>query len=91
MRGKTARRLRPRHEPSCSYACRVFYRNRHPSGGDALLVVEVGDTERNPREKMRAQPDAPIAISRGQQTVAFEDVSFAVEDVFAGLVWTTNQ
>ena len=38
-----------------------------------------------------AQPDEPIAISRGQETVAFEDVSFAVKDVFAGLVWTTNQ
>jgi len=30
------------------------YATRHPNGGDALLVIEVSDTERNPREKMRA-------------------------------------
>jgi len=37
--------LRSRHD---SYA------TRHPNGDDALLVIEVSDTERNPREKMRA-------------------------------------
>jgi Uma2 family endonuclease len=31
-----------------------FYSTRHPNGGDAPLVIEVGDSERNPREKMRA-------------------------------------
>jgi Uma2 family endonuclease len=31
-----------------------FYATAHPNGGDARLVIEVGDTERNPREKMRA-------------------------------------
>jgi Uma2 family endonuclease len=30
------------------------YATRHPDGSDALLVIEVSDTERNPREKMRA-------------------------------------
>ncbi len=30
-----------------------YYKTRHPNGGDASLVIEVGDTERNPREKMR--------------------------------------
>jgi Uma2 family endonuclease len=31
-----------------------YYATSHPNGGDAALVIEVGDTERNPREKMRA-------------------------------------
>jgi Uma2 family endonuclease len=31
-----------------------YYATSHPNGGDARLVIEVGDTERNPREKMRA-------------------------------------
>jgi hypothetical protein len=31
-----------------------YYARAHPHGGDADLVIEVGDTERNPREKMRA-------------------------------------
>ena len=31
-----------------------FYAMAHPNGGDAALVIEVGDTERNPRVKMRA-------------------------------------
>jgi Uma2 family endonuclease len=31
-----------------------YYATSHPNGGAALLVIEVGDTERNPREKMRA-------------------------------------
>jgi Uma2 family endonuclease len=30
-----------------------YYGALHPNGGDALLVIEVGDTERNPREKIR--------------------------------------
>jgi Uma2 family endonuclease len=30
-----------------------FYATRQPTGADAHLVIEVGDTERNPREKMR--------------------------------------
>jgi Uma2 family endonuclease len=30
-----------------------FYAASHPTGSDALLVIEVSDTERNPREKMR--------------------------------------
>jgi len=30
------------------------YATRHPNGGDTLLVIEVSDTERNPRDKMRA-------------------------------------
>jgi hypothetical protein len=30
-----------------------FYLTRHPNGGDAALVIEVGDTERNPQEKLR--------------------------------------
>jgi Uma2 family endonuclease len=29
-----------------------YYATSHPNGGDAHLVIEVGDTERNPREKM---------------------------------------
>jgi Uma2 family endonuclease len=29
-----------------------FYGERHPSGADAALIIEVGDTERKPREKM---------------------------------------
>ena len=29
-----------------------YYATSHPSGIDSLLVIEVGDTERNPREKM---------------------------------------
>jgi Uma2 family endonuclease len=29
-----------------------YYTGSHPNGGDAALVIEVGDTERNPREKM---------------------------------------
>jgi Uma2 family endonuclease len=31
-----------------------YYARSHPNGGDAALVIEVGDTERNPREKMPA-------------------------------------
>jgi Uma2 family endonuclease len=31
-----------------------YYATAHPNGRDALLVIEVGDTERNPRGKMRA-------------------------------------
>jgi Uma2 family endonuclease len=31
-----------------------YYARAHPNGGAADLVIEVGDTERNPREKMRA-------------------------------------
>jgi Uma2 family endonuclease len=31
-----------------------YYTATHPNGGDALLIIEVGDSERNPREKMRA-------------------------------------
>jgi Uma2 family endonuclease len=31
-----------------------YYRMSHPNGGDAALVIEVADTERNPREKMRS-------------------------------------
>jgi Uma2 family endonuclease len=30
-----------------------YYGTSHPNGGDAALVIEVGDTERNPREKTR--------------------------------------
>jgi Uma2 family endonuclease len=30
-----------------------YYKTRHPNGGDTALVIEVGDTERNPRKKMR--------------------------------------
>lgn len=30
-----------------------YYSTRHPNGSDAALVIEVGDTERNPQEKMR--------------------------------------
>lgn len=30
-----------------------YYRTSHPNGGDTALVIEVGDTERNPPEKMR--------------------------------------
>jgi Uma2 family endonuclease len=30
-----------------------YYGMSHPNGGDTYLVVEVGDTERKPREKMR--------------------------------------
>jgi Uma2 family endonuclease len=29
-----------------------YYSARHPNGGDTLLVIEVGDTERNPQAKM---------------------------------------
>jgi Uma2 family endonuclease len=29
-----------------------YYATSHPNGSDAHLIVEVGDTERNPREKM---------------------------------------
>lgn len=29
-----------------------YYATSHPNGSDAHLVIEVGDTERNPREKM---------------------------------------
>jgi Uma2 family endonuclease len=29
-----------------------YYATAQPNGGDAALVIEVGDTERNPREKM---------------------------------------
>jgi Uma2 family endonuclease len=29
-----------------------YYGASHPNGGDAALVIEVGDTERKPREKM---------------------------------------
>jgi Uma2 family endonuclease len=29
-----------------------YYATSHPNGGDAHLVIEVGDAERNPREKM---------------------------------------
>ena len=31
-----------------------YYGASHPTGADAQLVIEVGDTERKPREKMRA-------------------------------------
>lgn len=31
-----------------------YYGAAHPCGADAKLVIEVGDTERKPREKMRA-------------------------------------
>jgi hypothetical protein len=31
-----------------------YYAKAHPNGGDAGLVIEVGDSERNPRGKMRA-------------------------------------
>ena len=31
-----------------------YYAKAHPNGGDAALVIEAGDSERNPREKMRA-------------------------------------
>jgi Uma2 family endonuclease len=31
-----------------------YYATSHPTGDDAALVIEVGDSERNPREKMRA-------------------------------------
>jgi len=31
-----------------------YYATSHPNGGDAALVIEVGDTERNPRGKMCA-------------------------------------
>jgi Uma2 family endonuclease len=31
-----------------------YYVKAHPNGGDAALVIEVGDSERNLREKMRA-------------------------------------
>jgi len=30
-----------------------YYSTRHPNGSDAELVIEVGDTERNPQAKMR--------------------------------------
>jgi Uma2 family endonuclease len=30
-----------------------YYSTRHPNGGDAALVIEIGDTERNGRDKMR--------------------------------------
>lgn len=30
-----------------------YYSMHHPNGGDAALVIEVGDTERNPQAKMR--------------------------------------
>jgi Uma2 family endonuclease len=30
-----------------------YYKASHPNRSDALLVIEVGDTERNPHEKMR--------------------------------------
>ncbi len=30
------------------------YATRHPDGSDVLLVIEVSDAERNPRDKMRA-------------------------------------
>lgn len=30
-----------------------YYRANHPNGADAALVIEVGDTERNSRAKMR--------------------------------------
>jgi Uma2 family endonuclease len=30
-----------------------YYGTSHPNGGDAALVIEVGDPERNPHEKMR--------------------------------------
>jgi Uma2 family endonuclease len=32
----------------------TYYRDRHPDGADALLVIEVGYSERNPRPKMRS-------------------------------------
>jgi hypothetical protein len=32
----------------------TYYRDRHPSGADALLVIEVAYSERNPRPKMRS-------------------------------------
>ena len=32
---------------------RYHYKTRHPTGADAELVIEVGDTERKPRAKMR--------------------------------------
>ena len=31
-----------------------YYATSHPTGADSPLVIEVGDTERNPRDKMRA-------------------------------------
>jgi Uma2 family endonuclease len=31
-----------------------YYGASHPSGSNAKLIIEVGDTERKPREKMRA-------------------------------------
>jgi Uma2 family endonuclease len=30
-----------------------YYSTRHPNGSDAALVIEVGDSERNPQAKMR--------------------------------------
>jgi Uma2 family endonuclease len=30
-----------------------YYSTRHPNGGDAALIIEVGDSERNPQAKMR--------------------------------------
>ncbi len=88
-----------------------YYKARHPNGADALLVVEVGDGERNPREKMgdymrdgripvawridtpRRYVDVwsprsagePVAVVRGSETVAFENVVFVVGEIFAGL------
>lgn len=41
-----------------------YYGASHPSGADAALVIEVGDTERKPREKMRAyMRDGRITIA----------------------------
>jgi Uma2 family endonuclease len=41
-----------------------YYAKSHPTGGDASLVIEVGDTERNPREKMREyMRDGRIALA----------------------------
>lgn len=41
-----------------------YYGASHPTGGDAALVVEVGDSERNPRNKMRDyMRDGRIAVA----------------------------
>jgi Uma2 family endonuclease len=57
LRSQDVLEIRPEGEPQPDVAVVTpsedFYSSRHPNGDDAQLVIEVGDTERNPREKMR--------------------------------------
>ena len=57
LRSQSVVEIEPDGSPEPDIAVLSFrpdhYATSHPDGHDAHLIVEVGDTERNPREKMR--------------------------------------